>query len=378
MNVSPRIERVDGRRELEAFIRVPFDLYRSDPNWVPPLLLERRRALSPGGTPYLRRADVGMWIARRGGRAVGRISAQVDPLALERDPGIGHFGLIAAEDDPETFTALLGAAQGWLRARGMDRVRGPFNLSINEESGVLVDGFATPPMLMMPHDPPYLGKRLAAAGYRPAKDILAYRMTCARDVPETLRGLMDRPPPSGVAIRPLRWNDYRGEVRRLVEIFNDAWRDNWGFVPITGEEVEVLARELRPLIDERLVWFAEADGEAVAFIVCLPNLNEAISDLNGHLLPLGWARLLWRIRMRRLATARVPLMGVRKRMSKTLLGGALPFLLIGTLRREVLKREMRAVEISWVLEDNRSMRAVAEALCGPAYKTYRLYERALR
>ncbi|WP_337997457.1 dATP pyrophosphohydrolase [Oleispirillum naphthae] len=377
MSAPLRIERVDGGSGLDAFIRVPFGLYRDDPNWVPPLLLERRRALAPGGTPYLRRADVALWIARRGGRAVGRISAQIDPLALERDPGTGHFGLIAAEDDPEVFAALLGAAEEWLRARGMERVRGPFNLSINEESGVLVDGFSTPPMLMMPHDPPYLGGRLAAAGYDPVKDILAYRLD-PHDVPEALLAVLDRQPPSGVAIRPLRWADYREEVRRLVEIFNDAWCGNWGFVPITGEEIEVMARELRPLIDERLVWFAEADGEAVAFIVCLPNLNEAIADLNGRLWPLGWARLLWRIRMRRLTTARVPLMGVRKRMSQTLLGSALPFLLIGALRREVLKRRVRAVEISWVLEDNRPMRAVAEALCGPAYKTCRLYERALR
>ena len=363
--------------QLDAFIRVPFDLHGGDPNWVPPLVLERRQALKPGGTPFLRRSRAAYWIARRSGRAVGRISAQIDPLVLERYPETGHFGCLAAVDDAEVFATLLETAQAWLRSRGMRRVLGPFSLSINQESGALVHGFDTPPMMMMPHDPPYLGRRLEEAGYTRAKDILAYLLDCSRDVPEALRGMMERPLPEGVVIRPLRWNAYRHEVRRLVDIFNDAWQTNWGFIPFTEAEVELLARELKPVLDERLAWFAEVDGKAVAFVVCLPNLNEAIADLNGRLLPLGWLKLLWRIRRRKLKTARVPLMGVRKEMSKTLLGGALPFLLIGALRREVLKRGIRAVEISWILEDNRPMRSLAEALCGPPYKTYRLFERAL-
>lgn len=363
--------------QLDTFIRVPAMLYGGDPHWVTPLMMERRGALKPGGTPFLRRAQTAQWIAWRDERPVGRISAQIDPLALERHPGTGHFGLLAAEDDPEVFAALLNTAENWLRGHGMQRVLGPLDLSINEESGLLVDGFSTPPMLMMGHDPPYAGRRLEQAGYGKAKDLLAYLLDCADDFPAPLRKLMERPPPAGLTIRPMIWRDYKAEVHRLVDIFNDAWSGNWGFVAITEDEVELMAVQMRPLIDERLVWFAELNGEAVAFLVCLPNINEAITDLNGRLFPFGWAKLLWRLKVRGLKSARVPLMGVRRRLAGKLVGGMLPFLLIAALRGEVIPRGIRKVELSWVLEDNGPMRAVAEALCGAPYKTYRLYERPL-
>jgi hypothetical protein len=377
MKPAPTLQKVETPGQLDAFIRVPADLYHDDPHWVTPLAMERRQALRPGATPYLRRAAVAYWIARRGARAVGRISAQIDPTALALRPGTGHFGLLAAEDDAEVVAALLETAENWLRGQGIGRVLGPLDLSLNEESGLLVDGFDRPPMMMMPHNPPYLGRLLERAGYAKAKDLLAYLLDCAAGLPAPIRSLLDRPAPSGITIRPLRRNDYAAEVRALVDIFNDAWRDNWGFIPFTDEEVALLARQMRPLIDERLVWFAEMGGEAVAFLVCLPNLNEAIADLGGSLLPFGWAKLLWRLKVSGVSTARVPLMGVRRKLAGRVVGGLLPFLLIGAVQPEVLARGIRAVELSWVLEDNTAMRAVAEALCGPAYKTYRLYERAL-
>jgi len=375
MNRNLRIDRVGDR--LDEFIGVPFGLHADDPTWIPPLYLERRDALKPGGTPFLRRAQTEMWIARRNGRAVGRISAQIDPFTLKRYPGTGHFGLLAAEDDPAVFDALLSTAEGWLRERGMQRVLGPFSLSINEESGLLVDGFDTPPMMMMPHDRPYIGGYLERAGYAKAMDLLAYCLDTANPMPDSLQRLMARPLPANVTLRTLNWSDYAQEIQRLVGIFNDAWSENWGSIPFDQAEIDMMAKQLRPLIERRFVWFAEVDGEAVAFVVCLPNLNEAIEDLNGRLLPFGWAKLLWRIKVSGLSSARVPLMGVRKRMNKTLLGGILPFLLIGNLHREVHARGIAKVELSWVLENNKPMRAVAEALSGPAYKTYRVYEKPL-
>lgn len=372
-----QIQQVETDRHLDAFIRVPQAVYGDDPHFVPPLILERRQALKAAHTPYLRRARTAKWIAYRDGRAVGRIGAQIDPTALESQPGIGHFGLLAAENDPELFAALLDTAESWLRTHGMTTILGPLDHSLNEESGLLVDGFTTPPMLLMPHNPPYAADRLEELGYGKAKDLLAYAMDSQDDLSGPMQSLLARTPPAGITIRPLRWRDYDDEVRTLVSIFNDAWQDNWGFIPFTGEEIDILALQLRPLIEERLVWFAELNGEAVAFLVCLPNVNEAIADLGGRLLPFGWAKLLWRVKVKGLKSARVPLMGVRKRMAGKLLGGLLPFLLIGALRTEVRARGIRLVELSWVLEDNRAMRAVAEALCGPAYKTYRLYERPL-
>lgn len=367
---------VEVASRLDDFIRVPFQLYAGDPNWVPPLMMERRDALKPGGTPYLRRAAVAMWIARRNGRVVGRISAQVDPANLERYPGVGHFGLLAAIDDAAVIDALIATAEAWLRSRGMTQCLGPMSLSINEELGLLVEGFDSPPMLMMPHDPPYIAAHLERLGYAKARDLLAYRLDTA-EVPQSMRRILARPLSGNVTLRTIKWAEYKDEVRRMVDIFNDAWAGNWGFLPFDAAEIELMARQLRPLIDKRLVWFAEVDGEPVAFIVCLPNLNEAIRDLDGRLLPFGWAKLLWRVKKRGLTSARVLLMGAQSRFDKTLLGGLLPFHLIAKAFEGVQAAGIRTLEFSWVLDTNQPMRTIAETVCGAPYKTYRLYERAL-
>jgi hypothetical protein len=370
---------VRGRADMERFIRLPHALLRGDPAWVPPLLVERRAALSPKKNPWFRHAEAAFWIARRGGRDVGRISAQDDALA-PRDPDgerIGHFGSLAAEDDEAVFAALLSAAEGWAAARGLRRMRGPFSLSINDQAGLLVSGFDAPPMLMMPHDPPYAGARLEALGYRKARDLLAYVCDADAPLPRAAAAVVARGLPAGVSLRPMRRAALREEVSALIGIFNDAWAGNWGFVPFTPEEVEHLAGELRPLLRERLVWFAEVAGEPAAFMVCLPNLNEAIADLSGRLLPFGWARLLWRLKVAGVKSARVPLMGVRRSLNGGLLGRALPFFLVEAVRREALALGIRRVEMSWVLEDNAPMRHLAEAAGARAYKTYRVYERDL-
>ncbi|MFP5513377.1 MAG: N-acetyltransferase family protein [Alphaproteobacteria bacterium] len=362
-----------GRAAMERFIRLPFDLHRDDPLWVPPLLMERRAALSPKGNPFFRHADAAFWIARRQGRDVGRISAQIDRLA---GAGTGHFGMLAAVDDAAVVAALTETAERWLRARGVGRVLGPFNLSINEETGLLVDGFDTPPMLMMGHDRPHLGPLLERAGYTKAKDVLAY-LTEDPELPAGIKAILDRPLPPNVRVRRLRMADYRSEVGTLTDIFNDAWSGNWGFVPLTPDEVDHMARQMKPLIDERLVWFAEVDGEPAAFAVCLPNLNEAIHDLNGRLLPVGWAKLLWRLKVSGMRSARVPLMGVRRKHAGSMMGSLLAFLIMAAIRREAAALGLHRIEMSWVLEDNRPMRRIAEAVGGRAYKTYRIYGKAL-
>ncbi|MBK1842675.1 dATP pyrophosphohydrolase [Azospirillum sp. YIM B02556] len=364
---------VAGRAAMERFIRVPFALHRDDPLWVPPLLMERRAALSAAGNPFFRHADAAFWIARRHGRDVGRISAQIDRLG---EAGTGHFGLLAATDDEAVVGALAATAERWLRERGAHRVLGPFNLSINEETGLLVEGFDTPPMLMMGHDRPYLGPLLERVGYAKAKDVLAY-LSDDPGLPAGLAAILGRPLPPNVRVRRLRMADYRREVGRLTDIFNDAWSGNWGFVPLTPDEVDHMARQMKPLIDERLVWFAEVDGEPAAFAVCLPNLNEAIRDLDGRLLPFGWAKLLWRLKLSGVRSARVPLMGVRRRYADSLLGGLLGFLIMAAIRREAAALGLRRIEMSWILEDNQPMRRIAEAVGGRPYKTYRIYGKAL-
>ncbi len=366
---------VQDRRALDRFIRLPQSLLAADPNFVIPLMSERRDALTPKGNPFFGHAEAAFWLARQDGRDVGRISAQRDQLI--EDKQIGQFGLLAAIDDAAVVEALLATAEGWLRARGTTRVQGPFSLSINEETGLLVAGFDTPPMLMMPHDPPYLDARLQDAGYAKVRDLYAYIAETSTSLPPAATRIIARGLPANVTLRMLRRKCLAADIASLVEIVNDGWSENWGFVPITQDEVAHVAKALRPLLHDRLVWFAEVDGVPAAFGLCLPNLNEAIRDLSGNLLPFGWAKLLWRLKIAGTKTARVPLMGMRKQFSGTLLGQLLPLHIMESLRREAAGMGILSIEMSWVLEDNTPMRHLAEAVGGRAYKTYRVYEKAL-
>lgn len=372
-----RIEQVADPAAMDQFIRLPYRLHQGDPNWVPPLMMERQEALSPAKNPYFQHADVAFFLARRGGQVVGRISAQIDRLALETHKNsTGHFGLLAAEEDPAIVQLLLATAEAWLRERGITRVIGPFNLSINEETGLMVSGWDTPPMLMMGHDRSYLGGMVEAAGYAKAKDIFAYLYDIERDLPRTVRGVIDRTWPADLKVRPLDMKRYDEELKIITAIFNDAWLNNWGFVPLTEAEIAHMAKSMRPLINPRLVQIAEVKGEPVAFGVCLPNLNAAIHDLGGELLPFGWAKLLWRLKVSGVKTARVPLMGVKRNISKGLVA-VLPFLVIDAMRKEAKALGYEKVELSWILEDNMPMRRIIEAFGTTNYKTYRLYAKDL-
>lgn len=368
---------VAGPAMLDRFVRLPMQLYRDDPCFVPPLLGERKDALTPARNPFFDHAEVALWLAVRDGRDVGRISAQIDRLAPAETPPTGHFGLLAAVDDPDVFAALFRTAEAWLRERGCGRALGPLNLSTNEEVGLLVDGFDTPPMVLTPHDPPYAGPRVEAEGYRKAKDVFGYLCEPGSGLPAAVKARVRRGPPPGVRLRPLDMKRFEAEVALLTTILNDAWAGNWGFTPTTEAETEALAKALRMVVDPRLVWFAEIDGEPAGVIVYLPDVNAAIRDLRGRLLPLGWARLLWRLKVRRVKSVRVPLMGVARRFHRERRGQILPFLLIDAGGEEAFRLGYEFFELSWVLEDNTPMRAIAEAVGGRRYKTWRVYEKLL-
>ena len=369
---------VETPADLDDFINLPYRLHRDDPEWIPPLLMERRDVLNPKKNPYLKRATVQLWLAKRGDQTVGRISAQLDPLAAEqRGPEEGHFGMITGEDDPAIFEALTQAAENWLRARGAAVVYGPFNLNINEETGLLVEGRETVPMMMMGHDYGYVTRHLNALGYDKVRDLNAFVWKVGKDLPATLRAFEKRNPTKGLKVRPIDMKDYREEVRTLGQIFNDAWSENWGFVPLAEDEVEHMADQLKPLIIPDLVWFVEMDGEPAAFLVCLPNINEAIADLHGKLLPFGWAKLLWRLKVKGLKSARVPLLGVRKKYLNSMLGPFMVGSIMCKMYREVEKRGIETLEMSWVLEDNVAMNRLAEHMGGRHYKTYRVFQKSL-
>jgi len=369
---------VRTRAELERFVRVPMRLNARDPAWIAPLVSERMDAFTPKTNPFFDHADVEMWLAVRDGVDVGRISAQLDHLApQEPDSLSGAFGLIAGEDDGDVFAALFAAAETWLKARGVTVVLGPFNLSINEEVGLLIDGFATPPMVMMGHDPAYAGARVEAQGYAKAKDVYAYIADLDDDIPMAVLDRAKRDPVKGAVLRPLDMSRYDSEVAMLTEILNDAWSHNWGFTPTTEEETRALAKSMRPVLEPRLVWFAELDGRPAGCLVALPNVNEAIAGLDGKLLPFGWAKLLWRLKVERVKTLRLPLMGVRKEFVRSLRGAKLPFQMIAAATAEARILGYKRCEFSWILEDNTPMRRICEARGAELYKTYRIYRKDL-
>ena len=371
-----RIVQVEGRRGLRQFVKVPWPLYADDPMWVPPLIVERLHHVSPRNA-YFEHARCCFWIAYRGDTPVGRISAQVDQLHLARyQDATGFFGMVEAEDNAETFRALLSTAETWLRGQGMRRVLGPFNFSINHECGLLVEGFDNPPMVMMGHALPYYGPRIEGEGYGNAKDLLAYRVPCNFESPAFMRTVLGKIEGSA-HVRPLRRAQLDEELRILRDIFEDAWSGNWGFIPFTEAEFSDLGKNLKLLVDDDFVQIAEIDGVPAAMIVAFPNVNEAIKDLNGRLLPFGWMKLLWRLKVDFPKTARVPLMGVRRRYHGSALGMALAFLVIDAVRRPGAKRGVQDVELSWILEDNTGMRNILEAIGGIPYKRYRIYEKHL-
>ncbi|RXF75514.1 dATP pyrophosphohydrolase [Hansschlegelia zhihuaiae] len=371
---SPEIRPVDGARELDRFIALPNRLHAADATYVAPLKLERRQALSQKSNPLFKHVEAQFWMAWRDGRPVGRISAQADPRLGE----VGQFGLIAAEDDGEIFHALFSTAEEWLKSRGKTQAQGPFNLNINEESGLLVDGFDTPPMLLMPHDLPYVAPRVEAEGYAKVMDLFAYLHDTQVPFPRAIERILERERPADVKVRHMDWSRYHEELATVVDIFNDAWSENWGFLPFGPDELDHMAKSMKLLLDERLLWFVEVKGRPAAFGLSLPNLNEMIRDLDGELLPFGWAKLLWRLKRRTYTSGRIPLMGVRREFHSGYLGKVLPLFIFEKFREEGRARNVRHVEMSWVLETNKPMRHIGEALGGGrAYKTYRIYEKAL-
>lgn len=371
---SLQILPVAGRRMIDQFIKVPWPIYKDDPHWVPPLTFERKWHLSEKN-PYFEHADFQAWIAWRGERVVGRISAQVDQLHLDRyNDATGFFGMLEAEDDPETFRALLDAAEVWLRQKGMLRIRGPFNLSINDECGLLVEGFDSPPSIMLGHAPPYYGPRLEEQGYVKEQDLLAYRI-CPDDFPVDHVTALTKRAARRVKVRIVRRDHFDEDLEIIRDIFNDAWSQNWGFVPFTPAEFKELGKNLKMLVDFECIRIAEVEGEPAAMIVMFPNINEVVQDLNGCLLPFGWLKLLWRLKVSGPKSARIPLMGVRRRYQGSSLGAALALMVIAELHVVARRRGIEEVDMSWILEQNQGVRNIIESIGSSLYKRYRIYQK---
>jgi hypothetical protein len=371
---------VASSADEKAFVDLPWALYANDPNWRPPLKDEMHALIGgPKRNPWFLHARACFFLARKGGKVVGRISAQVCELVQERRPGLGQWGLFECVDDAEVATALIGAAEAWLRAQGMTRAQGPISISIWDEPGLLVSGFDTPPKVMMGHHLPYYARHVEAAGYEGVKDLQAWSVPVVDGFPEIVNRIVavgERN--SRIRIRNVDLKRFDEEARIILDILNEAWSENWGFVPLTDAEVAHVGKKLKPIVMAHQVLIAEYDNEPVAFIISIPDINELTLDLNGRLLPFGWAKLLWRLRNPQTKWFRVPLMGVRQKFQATRTASMLAFMMIEQARRTgVSQHGVEWAEIGWILEDNGPMLSIAEAIDAHVTKTYRIFERDL-
>lgn len=378
------ISPVTGKADLKAFVDFAWDVYRDDPAWVPPLKSEVLEMLTPGTNPFFEHAEAQYYLARRRGKITGRISAHIDRLALTMPPeqgmgpGTGFWGMFEATDE-ESATALIATAETWLRDKGMTRALGPVSLSIWEEPGLLTMGHDHPPTVMMGHHRPEYEGWVSKANYGVAKQLRTYELEITNGFPP----LVDRIVKSGeknerIRIRKVDKSRFDQEAAIILAILNDAWGDNWGFVPITDSEVAHTGRKLKPIVFSDLIRIAELDGEPVAFMMTLPDLNEALAPLNGSLFPFGWAKLLWWLRKPKLRTMRVPLMGVVKRLQSSRMASQLAFMMIEYIRLDAIKNYGASRgEIGWILDDNQGMNAIADAIESRVNKVYTIYEKAL-
>ncbi len=379
---SPSIEIRAARTAAEhkTFIRLANRLYRDDPNYVAPLEFELRARLDATKNPSLKGSPHELWVAYRDGAPVGRIAAIVNQAHLDRyKDATGHFGFIEGEDDPAIFDALLKTASDWLHEHGVHKIAGPYNFSVNEECGLLVNGFDAPPYVMMPHGRPFYAGHLERLGFAKAMDMYALEYYPVRQfIPEKrmrfIEKALNKP---NISIRTLNTKDVLGDIRMIVDIFDDAWSDNWGFIPFSEDHIRHMAAELKPIIQKHNVVLCYLDDEPVAFGLVLPNINRAIRDFDGKLLPFNWAKLLWRLKVRGIDQSRMPLMGVRKKLHKRPVGAAFAYKIIDMVNAANMDHGVTHSELSWILENNESMLTMLTDMGAKIYKTYRIYEKAL-
>ena len=367
--------------EIKRFLDVPFDLYRGQEAWAPPLRLERAEQLSPEKNPAARDLDRTLFLAVRNGEDVGRIAAFTNPdHDKQHDAETAFFGYFDGIDDAGVLAALLDSAQAWAKAKGRPRLVGPLQWSTNEEVGLLIDGFEHPNVMLMPYGRPYYPPAVEAAGFTKVVDMLAFQADLNEGYPrpKMTRMMVDYAKRSdAITWRTLDTKHFHDEVERAMHIFNDAWSENWGFLPLPDDAIQHLAKEMKPIIAPDRFLMGSIDGELAAFLCLLPDLNELASGFDGKLLPFKWAKLLYRLKTGKANQARIPLMGLRKKYHNTRKGLAL----IATMCEESFEAARQAgfthCELSWILDDNEGMISICEQASAKPYKTYRMYEKRI-
>lgn len=377
---SPPVEvrPVASRRDLKRFVEFAWQVYAQDPYWAPPLLSEVYEFLDPRKHPFLRHGQRELFLAWRQGRVVGRIMASDDPHYNEaHGSNIGCFGQFETVDDPAVATALLEAAADWLRSKGRSDIMGPVDYSTNYTCGLLIDGFNMPPRVMMNHNPSYYRPLLEGWGLNKAKDLYAWWFIDPDDMLNKWQARADRLAQRGsVTLRPVQVKDVEGELATIADIYNQAWEHNWGSVKMTQEEFAYQAQKLLPIMIPELLMFAEFKGRPVGFAMTLPDVNEAISPLNGRLTRWGLPIGLWRLfrNLKRIRTCRLVMLGVLSEFRRR---GVAELLILKTLDHGKNVVNFNAAELGWTLEDNTLINRTIEAVGGTRYKTYRIYDRAI-
>ena len=369
------IRPVSSRRDLARFIRLPWRIYRNHPTWVPPLVYERKRFLDRRKNPFFTHGEAEYFLALRDGEPVGRITAQIDRDFNDfHKNDWGMFGFFETDEDPETANALLGAAEGWLRERGRDRMVGPMDFTMNDESGIVIEGHDLPPLVKQPYHPRYYQGLVEGAGMTKAMDLYMWSagvgdhdkvLPIIWELDEKLE------PEHGIKLRKMRKKDLQAELDRFLEIYNIAWSTNWGFVPIRREDMEYTAKEMKPILDEDWLMACEtAEGETVGIALTVPDINQVLKRMNGRLLPLGWLKFL--TGRRKIDRLRVGFLGVKPEYQHT---GVAAAMWAEHFRMAAVKPQSTG-EAGWILETNTAMNRAMEGMGGRIVKRYRVYERA--
>ena len=376
---SVTIRPVRTRRELKRFVKVPFAVHRDHPQWVAPLIFERMEFLNRDKNPYFEHAEAEYFVAERDGEPIGRITAQVDERWDEFQGGSdAMFGFFETANDPEVATALLEAANEWAQSKSRSRILGPMDFTTNDEVGVLIEGFERRPMILEPWHPPYYRELIEAGGFGKAMDLQMWELQFGdlkegeRFDPSIHAAAKKALEDEGIEIRNMRKSDMAGEVRRFMDVYNEAWGNNWGFVPITDAEVNFQAKNLKQVLDEDWAYMAEKDGEVVGAALTLPDINQVMAKLDGRLLPFGWARFL--LGKRKIDQCRVFALGVKHDYRHT---GVAAGLYLKHLETAAIPGGIVGGEMGWILETNEPMNRAMEGMGGKVVKRYRIYERSL-
>jgi len=374
-----KIRPVRSRRELKRFVKVPFRLHREQPQWVAPLVFERMEFLDREKNPWFEHGEAEYFIAEREGEPAGRISAHIDSRWDSYQGGSdAMFGFFESADDPEVAAALLGAAAEWARGKGRGRILGPMDFTTNDEIGILIEGYERRPMILEPWHPPYYRELIEAEGFSKAMDVQMWELQFG-DLKEgerfdaSIHAAAEKAlREEGIVIRTMRKREMAAEVRRFMDVYNEAWGDNWGFVPITDAEVEFQAKNLKQVIDENWAWMAEKDGEVIGAALTLPDINQVMAKMNGRLLPFGWARFL--LGKRKIDQCRVFALGVKHEYRHS---GVAAGLYLKHLEEAAVPGGIVGGEMGWILETNGPMNRAMEGMGGTVVKKYRIYEKVL-